>query len=38
MSNQGFALKHCLLFETYAPEICKMFAYKHTETKEYLKK
>ena len=27
-----------LLFEIYAPEIYEMFAYKHRETKEYVKK
>ena len=34
----GFALKYCLPFEIYAPEIYEMFVYKHAETIEYVKK
>ena len=33
--SKDFTLKHLLLFEKYAPEICEMFAYKHSETIEY---
>ena len=31
-------LKHLLLFEIYAREICKKIVYKHSETIEYVKK
>ena len=30
-------LKHLLLFEICASEICEKFAYKHSETIEYVK-
>ena len=32
-----FTLKHFLLFEIYAHEICEEFVYKHSETIEYAK-
>ena len=34
---EDFTLKHLLLFETYAHEICEKLVYKHTETTEYVK-
>ena len=34
---QDFNLKHILLFEICARDICKKFVYKHLETTEYLK-
>ena len=36
--TKGFTLKHCLIFEIYAPKVYKMFVYKHAETIEYVKK
>ena len=32
-----FTLKHFLLFEICAHEICEKFVYKHSETIEYAK-
>ena len=34
---KDFILKHLLLFEKYAREICEMFVYKHSQTIEYVK-
>ena len=34
---EDFTLKHFLLFEICAHEICEKFVYKHSETIEYLK-
>ena len=34
---EGFTLKHLLLFEICAREICEKFVYKHPETTEYVK-
>ena len=34
---EDFTLKHFLLFEICACEICEKFAYKHSEAKEYFK-
>ena len=34
---EDFALKHHLLFEIGACEICKNFVYKHSEKIEYVK-
>ena len=34
---EDFTLKHHLLFEICAREICEMFVYKHSETTEYVK-
>ena len=33
----NFALKHLVLFEIWAPELCERFVYKHSETIEYVK-
>ena len=33
---EDFTLKHCLLFEMCAREICKKFIYKHSETIGYV--
>ena len=35
---EDFTLKHLLLFEMCAREICEKFVYKHTETIKYVKK
>ena len=34
---EDYTLKHLLLFEICAREICQKFAYRHSETIEYLK-
>ena len=34
---EDFTLKHLLLFEICAREICEKFVYKHSETIEYIK-
>ena len=34
---ENFTLKHPLLFEICAPEICEKFVYRHSETIEYVK-
>ena len=34
---EDFTLKHLLLFEIYAREICEKFVYKHWERTEYVK-
>ena len=34
---EDFTLKHLLLFEICAPEVCEKFIYKHSETIEYAK-
>ena len=34
---EDFALKHLLLFEICACEICERFVYKHSETMGYVK-
>ena len=34
---EDFSLKHLLLFEICACEICEKFVYKHSETIEYVK-
>ena len=34
---EDFTLKHFLLFEICAREICEKFVYKHSETTEYVK-
>ena len=34
---EDFVLKHLLLFEMRASEICEKFVYKRSETKEYVK-
>ena len=34
---EDFTLKHLLLFEICAGEICEKFVYKHSETIEYVK-
>ena len=34
---EDFLLKHLLLFEICAREICERFVYKHSETIEYVK-
>ena len=34
---EDFKLKHLLLLEIYAREICEKFVYKHSETSEYVK-
>ena len=34
---KDFTLKHLLLFETRAREVCEKFVYKHSETIEYVK-
>ena len=34
---EDFTLKHILLFERYAHEICEKFVYKHLEAIEYVK-
>ena len=34
---KNFTLKHLLLFEIYAREICEKFVYKHSETIKYVK-
>ena len=34
---KDFTLKHLLLFEICALEICEKFVYKHSETIEYVK-
>ena len=34
---EGFAVKHLLLSELHAREICEKFVYKHSETIEYKK-
>ena len=34
---EDFTLKHLLLFEICAREICEKFVYKHSETIEYVK-
>ena len=34
---EDFTLKHPLLFEICAREICENFVYKHSETIEYVK-
>ena len=34
---ENFTLKHLLLFEIYAREMCEKFVYKHSETIEYVK-
>ena len=34
---EDFALKHLLLSEIYAREICEMFVYKRSKTIEYVK-
>ena len=34
---EDFTLKHFLLVEICASEICEKFVYKHSETKEYVK-
>ena len=34
---EGFTLKHFLLFEIWAREICEKVVYKHSETIEYVK-
>ena len=33
---EDFTLKHFLLFEICACEICETFVYKHSETVEYV--
>ena len=35
--DEDFTLKHLLLFEICAREICEKFAYKHSETIENVK-
>ena len=35
--DEDFTLKHPLLFEICACEICEKFVYKHSETIEYVK-
>ena len=34
---EDFTLKHLLLFEICARELCEQFVYKHLETIEYAK-
>ena len=34
---EGFTLKHLLIFEICAREMCEKFAYKHSETIEFVK-
>ena len=34
---EDFTLKHILLFEIWAGEICEKLLYKHSETIEYVK-
>ena len=34
---EDFTLKHLLLFEICAREVCEKFVYKHSETIEYVK-
>ena len=34
---EDFTLKHLLLFEISAREICEKIVYKHSETIEYIK-
>ena len=34
---EDITLKHILLFENCAHEICEKFVYKHSETIEYVK-
>ena len=34
---ENFTLKHLLLFEKCAREICEKFVYKHSKTIEYVK-
>ena len=34
---EDFTLKHFLLFEIFAPEICEKFVYKHSEAINMLK-
>ena len=34
---EDFTLKHLLLFEICAREICEKFVYKHSETMKYVK-
>ena len=35
--DDDFRLKHVLLFEMCAKEICEKFVYKHSETIDYVK-
>ena len=34
---EDFTLKHLLIFEICARELCEKFIYKHSETIEYIK-
>ena len=34
---EDFTLKHLLLFEKYASEICEKFVYSYSETMKYVK-
>ena len=38
MNIVDFTVKHLLLLEIRAHEICEKFVYKHSETIEYVKK